>query len=235
MASAVSPVAERQAVPPLENGARLSAHEFLRRYTAMPELKKAELINGVVYMPSPVRLTQHAEPDNSIQGWLFTYATFTPGTRAGANATTRLGPDDVSQPDALLRILPECGGQARVDAAGYLRGAPELVVEVAASSASIDARDKLQSYRRSGVSEYLLWRVEDAKVDWWALEDDEYRPLASDAEGLLRSRVFPGLWLDVGALLSCDGARLLQALQAGLADSAHSEFVQGLQTRRAPG
>ena len=234
MATAVSPVLERRAVPPLENGARLSAHEFLRRYAAMPDVKKAELINGVVYMPSPVRFTQHAEPDNLIQTWLGIYAMHTPGTRAGANATIRLGSDDVPQPDALLRILPECGGQSTVDAAGYLRGAPELVVEIAASTASIDARDKLNAYRRSGVLEYLLWRTEDAALDWWALEQDEYRLLPEDSGGLLRSRVFPGLWLDRSALLKADGPRLLRTLQAGLNDTGHGEFVEALHAKQSP-
>src|ERR1051326_8597374 len=117
----------------LENGAHLSAAEFLRRYEAMPEIKKAELINGIVYMGSPVRHDQHGKPDSLLQGWLCTYAIATPGVESGTNSTTRLGPDDVPQPDGLLRILPEAGGQARVDTKGYLQGAPELVAEVAAS------------------------------------------------------------------------------------------------------
>lgn len=134
-------------IPPLENGDRLTAREFLRRYLAMPHVRKAELIHGIVYMGSPVRLDRHGEPDNLIQTWLGSYSIATPGVRAAANSTTRLGPDDVPQPDALLRILPECGGQSRLDAAGYLLGAPELVVEIAASSVSLDDGDKLVAYR----------------------------------------------------------------------------------------
>ncbi|MBI2948282.1 MAG: Uma2 family endonuclease [Verrucomicrobia bacterium] len=231
MAVTLAAPSKRSAVPPLENGDRLSAHEFLRRYEAMPEVKKAELINGVVYMPSPVRLAEHAEPDNAIQWWLKHYSIHTPGTRAGSNATTRLGPDDVPQPDALLRIVPESGGQARVDAKGYLQGPPELVVEIAASSVSIDAGEKLRSYRRAGVLEYILWRTVDSAVDWWALEEDEYRPMTPDAAGLLRSRVFPGLWLDVRALLANDGARLQATLEAGLRDAAHEQFVRQLRSK----
>jgi Uma2 family endonuclease len=200
----------------------------------MPDLKKAELINGVVHMPSPVRLTEHAEPDNLVQTWLGTYAIRTPGTKAGSNATTRLGPDDVPQPDALLRILAECGGRARVDAKGYLQGPPELVIEVAASSASIDARDKLQAYRRAGVPEYVLWRTEEETVHWWALEDDEYRLLPVDANGIAQSRVFPGLWLNVPALLSGDGAGVLATLERGLSDPAHEIFVRLLSSRSDP-
>src|SRR5437867_7819563 len=106
----------------LENGDHLSAAEFLRRYEAMPEEKKAELINGIVYMGSPVRIDQHGEPDNLIQGWLCNYSVATPGVKSATNPTTRLGPDDVPQPDGLLRIAAEYGGQAQVDAAGYLDG-----------------------------------------------------------------------------------------------------------------
>lgn len=220
-----------QILPPLESGDRLSAHEFLRRYEAMPELKRVQLIDGVVFMPSPIRLQQHAHPHSVLQTWLGVYAANTPGVQAGANATVRLGPDDVPEPDALLRILPECGGRAVVDAKGYLHGSPELVIEVAASSASIDARDKFQSYRRATVPEYLLWRTEEQKVDWWRLENDEYVALSKGQEGILRSVVFPGLWLNVPALLAGDGSRVLATLQAGLNDSTHSAFADLLKAK----
>ena len=219
----------RAAVPPLENGDHLSAHEFMRRYGAMPEVKKAELISGVVYMASPVRTAQHAEPDNLIQGWLFTYAVATPGVRAATNATLRLGPDDAAQPDGLLRRLPECGGRTRLDDDGYLRGGPELVVEVAASSASLDTHQKRATYRRAGVREYLVWRTEDGAVDWWVLEEDEYRPLPAAADGVIRSRAFPGLALDPAALLTGDGPRLLAALREALAGPAHAAFLAELR------
>src|SRR5438874_1650273 len=136
------------AVEPLENGDRLTAKEFLRRYQAMRQVKKAELIEGIVYMGSPVRLAQHGEPDNLIQTWLGYYAARTPGTRCATNATDRLDVDNVAQPDALLRIISECGGRSHIDAAGYLSGPAELVAEVAASSASLDWNDKLRVYRR---------------------------------------------------------------------------------------
>src|SRR5207249_5312685 len=118
------------------------------------------------------------------------------GGKHATHATTRLGPYDVPPPDGLLRITAEYGGQARVDAKGYLDGAPELVVEVAASSVSLDVREKLASYRRAGVREYIVWRTEDETVDWWAVEEDEFRPLPAEADGTMCSRGFPGLWLD---------------------------------------
>jgi Uma2 family endonuclease len=211
--------------PPLENGAHLSAREFLRRFEAMPELKKAELINGIVYMGSPVRYDQHGEPDALVQTWLGNYAVATPGVRHATNSTARLGPDDVPQPDALLRIVPERGGQSQVDAKGYLQGAPELVVEIAASSVSIDLREKFASYRRARVLEYLVWRTQDHELDWWMLEDDEYRPIDPDANGIIRSRIFPGLWLDFEALLAGNGAKVMAALRHGLASPEHLAFV----------
>lgn len=223
---------ERTAVPavePLENGDRLSAREFLRRFEAMPHVKKAELIEGIVYMGSPVRVTQHAEPDGLIQTWLGHYAARTPGTRFATNATDRLDVDNVPQPDALLRLLPECGGRSHVDAEGYLTGPAELVAEVAASSASLDWHDKLRVYRRAGVQEYLVWRTVEKQFDWLLLEDEEYRANSPDAQGLIHSRVFPGLSLDVAALLAMNTARVLDVLEASLRKPAHAAFVARLK------
>jgi Uma2 family endonuclease len=198
----------------------------------MPEVKKAELINGVVYTGSAIRFDQHGEPDGLIQGWLCNYSIATPGVKHATNSTTRLGPDDVPQPDGLLCLTSECGGQVRVDAKGYLEGAPELVVEVAASTVSIDGRDKLVAYRRAGVREYILWRTEDECVDWWVLAEDEYQPLPMEADGILRSRVFPGLWLDKGALLGRDGPKVMFKLQQGLQSPDHLAFITELEKRR---
>jgi len=202
----------RGQVPPLENGDHLGGGEFLRRYEAMPELKKAELIQGIVLMASPVRLDLHGKPDALIQGWLCTYAAFHPEAIHATNVTVRLGPDDVAQPDAVLFLDAAHGGKATPDERGYLAGAPELVVEIAASSVSRDATEKLVSYRRAGVAEYLLWRVLDGEIDWFALEDDEYRPIPV-VDGLLRSGVFPGLGLPVAAALTGDLAGVLGAVR----------------------
>ena len=198
----------RRPVPSLENGDHLSAREFLRRYEAMPEVKKAELVQGIVHMASPVRLDLHGKPDALIQGWLCVYAASHPEATHATNVTVRLDSDDVAQPDAVLFLDAAHGGKAAVDESGYLSGAPELDVEIAASSVSRDAREKLVSYRRAGVAEYLLWRVLDEEIDWFLLEEDEYRPIQPE-EGLLRSRVFPGLALPVAAALSGDLATVL--------------------------
>lgn len=218
----------RTTAPPLENGDQLAATEFMRRYHAMPQVKKAELIQGEVHMASPVSIDQHAEPDALAQLWLGFYAASTPGVKHAINGTVKLSADDVPQPDGLLRLVPEVGGSARVDADGYLRGAPEFVVEVAASSASIDARKKLDMYRRAGVREYVVWRTLDEAVDWWVLEEDEYRPLPAGADGVLRSRVLPGLWLDPQALIAGESARVLVVAQQGVASEEHRAFVAKL-------
>jgi len=202
------PAPARDCLPPLENGDHLSAHEFLRRFEAMPEVKKAELIQNTVHMASPVRTDFHGEPDGLIQGWLCLYASRHPAVRHATNATLRLGPDDVPQPDAVLFRDPASGGRASIDAKGYLCGAPELVVEIASSSVSRDAREKLVSYRRAGVQEYLLWKVLDGQIEWLQLEEDEYRPLPAEG-GRIESRVFPGLVLAVEAALAGDRAAVL--------------------------
>lgn len=217
-------------VPPLENGDRLTAGEFLRRFEAMPGVKKAELIQGIVHMPSPVRIDYHGEPDSLVQTWLGTYAASTPGVTSATNSTIRLGPDDVPQPDGLLRIRPENGGRSRVGEEGFLEGGPELVFEVAATSSAVDVNDKKTSYRRAGIIEYLVWRTLDEQIDHWRLADDEYIPVEPGEDGVLRSTIFPGLWLDVEAVLDMDGARLLEVLNRGLADESHASFVEKLKS-----
>jgi Uma2 family endonuclease len=196
---------------PLENGELLRSREFLRRYERMPRVKKAELIEGIVYMGSPVSV-RHAEPDALIQAWLVSYASRHPEVRALTNATVILDAENTVQPDALLRRLPEHGGATRVTDDGYLAGPPELIVEIAASSASIDLRDKRRAYCRNGVREYLVWRVAEQTLDWFCLEEEEYRPQLPDTQGLLHSRTFPGLRLPVAALLTANAAQVLAAL-----------------------
>lgn len=220
-------------IPPLENGDRLTRPEFERRYAAMPHVKKAELIEGVVYMPSPVS-NEHAEPHFNVIGWLAFYRAATPGISGGDNGTVRLDLDNEPQPDAFLRILAEHGGQSRVDEDGYVSEAPELVAEVARSSVSIDLHAKLNAYRRNGVREYLVWRVEDGTIDWFILREGRYEPLAAAADGLYRSEVLPGLWLDAAALLRGDLLAVFQVVQRGLDSPEHAAFVRRLQEAATP-
>ncbi len=214
-----------ETIPLLRDGERLSREEFERRYEAMPELNRAELIEGVVHMPSPVRLDHHGSPIVDLVTWLGTYKAATPGVRGAGNCTVRLDLDNEPQPDALLIIDPARGGQARVTPDDYLEGAPELVGEVSASSATIDLTTKLRVYRRNGVREYLVWRVDDQAVDWFILRQGQYDRLPLTPDGLLKSEVFPGLWLDPAALVRFDLARVLQVVQQGIASAEHGAFV----------
>ncbi len=213
---------------PLENGDRLTRAEFERRYQAMPELKKAELIEGVVYMPSPVRVHRHGRPHNHMNVWLGTYEARTPGLVAADNSTVRLDLDNEPQPDVLLFVDPARGGQAALSDDDYLEGAPELVVEIASSSASYDLGVKKNVFRRNGVREYVVWRVLDHEIDWFVLRQGVYEPLARDAAGVYRSEVFPGLWLDSRAMLAGDLATVLEVLQQGLETPEHAALVERL-------
>jgi Uma2 family endonuclease len=219
----------REEVPPLENGDVLTRAEFERRYEAMPHLKKAELIEGVVYVPSPVRHRYHGHQHTHLISWFGYYEAHTPGVEASDNVTVRLDLDNEPQPDALLFIDPTCGGQARIDADGYIEDAPELVAEVASSSASYDLHAKLRVYRRNGVREYIVWRVLEREIDWFVLRAGQYERLSLGAEGLYCSEVFPGLWLDPAALLRGDLATVLAVVQRGLASPEHAAFAVRLR------
>jgi len=217
--------------PPLENGDRLTRTEFERRYEAMPQVKKAELIEGVVFMPSPVRLRRHGRPHSQIITWLGLYAARTPGVESGDNASARLDLDNEPQPDAMLIISPECGGRTTISADDFVEGGPELAAEVSASSVSRDLHLKLPVYRRNGVQEYIVWRVLDQQLDWFRLRGGEYHRLEADAAGIIRSEVFAGLWLDVPSLLKGDMSRVLAVLELGMNGPEHAAFVQQLQRK----
>jgi Uma2 family endonuclease len=215
-------------IPPLENGDRLNRYEFERRYNAMPNLKKAELIEGIVYMPAALRFKSHGQPHGWIMTWLGTYEAMTPGVALGDAPTVRLDIDNEPQPDAVLLILPEAGGQARLSEDDYIEGAPELVVEIAASTVAIDLHAKKQAYRRNGVKEYIVWQVLDQKISWFYLDKGEYLDLPTDTDGIMRSRVFPGLWLAVAPVLAGNMQRVLAVLQEGMQSPEHGAFVQKL-------
>lgn len=162
-------------------------------------------------------------------GWLAFYMAATPGVRLADNATLRLDADNEFQPDALLRLPERAGGHSRVSRDDYLEGAPELIVEVASTSASHDLHDKRKIYRRNGVREYLVWLVRDKHLFWFVLEDDEYQPLQPDTDGLLHSRIFPGLALNGQVLLDGDLARVLADQQRCLEGEEHQRFVEALR------
>ncbi len=220
--------------PPLENGDHLELAEFRARYTHRPDVKKAELIHGVVHVPSPVNLEFHGEPDIILAYLLMHYTLATPGVQAGSNTTARFGlKNDEPQPDLLLRIRPEFGGQSGSDQ-GWLTGAPELIVEIAASSASYDLHDKKDVYEANGVQEYLVWRIFDQAFDAFELRVRTFEPKAFTPEGCFQSKTFPGLWIDCRALASRDIAQALHTLNQGIASHEHQDFVRSLKSRYLP-
>lgn len=213
-------------IPPLENGDRLTRLEFETRYERMPYLKKAELIEGVVYMGSPLRINRHGNPHAHVITWLGIYESATKGVQIGDNCTVRLDEDNEPQPDALLRIKKN--GQSIVSKDDYVEGSPELIVEIAASTVSIDLHDKLRAYRRNQVQEYLVWRVYDSEFDWFRLTKGRYIPLKTNEQGIIKSEVYSGLWLDVNALLNGNLAQVLEVVRQGIASKEHQIFVEQL-------
>ncbi|MCS6839321.1 MAG: Uma2 family endonuclease [Roseiflexus sp.] len=224
-----TPTEATHSVPPLMSGDRLSRAEFERRYHAAPDTLRAELVEGVVYVTSPIRYRQHGHPHAMIIAWLGAYAAATPGVELADSATVRLDLENEVQPDALLRLE---GGKSRVGEDDYLEGAPELVVEIAASSAAYDLHDKKRAYMRNGVREYLVVQMYERRIDWFVLRDAGYVALPV-TDGILRSEVFPGLWLAVEAFWANDLARMLAVVQQGLATADHAAFVARL-TGQAP-
>lgn len=216
-------------IPPLTNGDKLTRYEFERRYNTVSKPKKAELIEGIVYiMPAALRFRSHGQPHGRILTWLGNYEAMTPGVALGVEPTVRLDLDNEPQPDAVLIIIPEAGGQTRISEDDYIEGPPELVVEIAASSVAIDLHGKKQAYRRNGVREYIVWQVLDEKLSWFSLQEGEYLELLPNEKGILQSRVFPGLWLAVNELLTGNMQVVLNVLQTGLQSVEHADFIDKL-------
>lgn len=221
--------AQNWTTPLLENGDKLTRYEFERRYNATHQVKKAELIEGIVYiMPAALRFRSHGQPHAWILTWLGNYEAATPGVYLGVEPTVRLDLDNEPQPDVVLMIDQAAGGQSKLSQDDYIEGAPELIVEIAASSVAIDLHGKKQAYRRNGVKEYIVWQVLDQKLSWFYLEQGEYLELPTDHQGIIRSQVFPGLWLAVRELLTGNMQSVLAVLQTGLQSPEHSAFVQKL-------
>jgi hypothetical protein len=218
---------------PLRAGDRLSREEFERRWEAMPHLKKAELIEGVVYLPEIGQWSFGCARADLI-GWLGSYDAHTPGTQGASHPTVRLDPLNEPQPDSVLVLESACGGQTCVSADDLLEGAPELVAEVVPYPGGVDLETKLSIYRRHGVRECLVWHLPNRSVDWFVLRRGGYDRLALSAAGFFQSEVFPGLWLDPAALLGQDMADVLHVLQQGLASPEHTGFVAKLQQARKP-
>jgi Uma2 family endonuclease len=225
---APQPAAGPPELPPLEPGDHLDQKTFHARYKAMPAHVRAELVEGVVYMPSPLKLA-HGVVHVEVTTWLNLYKAATPGTQVADNATTILGDFGEPQPDASLLILAEYGGQTREDEEGYLTGAPELISEVALSSESYDLHSKWRDYERAGVREYVVVLLRQQRVLWFVRREQGFVPLEPGADGIFRSELFGGLWLDPAALLRGDTAGVQAVLQQGLASAEHAQFLERLR------
>jgi hypothetical protein len=211
--------------PPLENGDRLSLREYMRRYEAMPENVRAELIGGIVYMAAAaIRYAQHGRPVGWLMNVVSTYGMRT-GLDCGADSTVELDEENAPEPDMLMFLPPALGGRAKITEKGYLEGPPDFIAEVSASTVSIDLHAKLHAYEKNGVREYVVWRVQDAAIDWFVLQDGKFLPLAADDTGVYRSLTFPGLWLDVPALLARNAQKLRATLDAGVATAGYTSFA----------
>jgi Uma2 family endonuclease len=217
--------------PPLESGDHLSQAEFERRYQASRHIKKAELIEGVVYVASPLSFQYHAQPHSQLHGWIWTYQLSIPALMLGIDPTLRLDLNNEPQPDLVLILNEKAGGQTRLSQEGYLEGTPELVIEIAASSASIDLTSKKEAYCRNRIPEYIVWQIFENELIWFQWIEGTYQPLPKAADGVIRSRIFPGLWLDQQALLQGDMPQVLAVLQQGIQSPEHQEFVKTLATR----
>jgi len=225
----------RTVQPPrtLVEGQRLDQPTFHSLYVAMPPGTRAELIGGVVYRPSPVGRA-HGRAQVPVIVWLDYYAENTPGVEVLDNATTILGSKSEPQPDVMLRVAPGYGGRTR-DQKGFVRGAPELVVEVAKATRYVDLGPKLADYEQAGVVEYIVRALGPDEILWFEQQGGALARRPIHADGIYRSKVFPGLWLDPKALIKGDRRRLRAVLDLGRATPEHAVFVEELAAaRQAP-
>lgn len=220
-----SPVPAEEPLDEFHNGDRMTQPEFHRIYSRMPANVEAELIGGIVYMASPLKV-RHGNRHLLLGTAFSIYEGNTAGVEASDNATVILGPDGEPQPDLFMRILPECGGQSGTTTDDYVDGAPELVAEVSHTTLSIDLHAKKRDYARYGVVEYWVLAVREGQLRRFDLTRDTEVP--ADADSVLRSFTFPGFWIDLNALFEKDVNRVLSTLQQGLATPEHVAFVERL-------
>ena len=213
-------------LPSLHSGDRLNQPTFHRLYEATPEGFKAELIEGTVYVASPVS-PGHSRSHVKIMAWLANYWEATPGTDLLVDATFVLDDANEPQPDAALLLEPALGGRAREEG-NKIVGPPDLAVEVSYSSWAVDLSDKLRAYEAAGVREYLVIDVHAKAIHWFISNGGRFEPIVAGEGGLLRSSTFPGLWIDPSIFFDAKIGRVLAALKLGLASPEHAAFVAKL-------
>ncbi len=228
MATVESPTAKK--IPPLENGDMLDQKTFHARYLAMPVDCRAELIGGIVYLASPQK-KPHSKIQQLVGRWLDEFCEATPGTEALARNTQILGPESEPQPDFCLYISPQCGGQVFEDEEEYVHGPPELIVEISASTESIDLHGKKADYEKTGVQEYVVLALRMNKIFWFSRQRGKYKEWPIPSNKIYHSKVFPGLWLNSEAILTNNRQEVLTTLRQDLESSEHAAFVAKLKKK----
>ena len=185
-------------------------------------------MDGIVYVMSSRVTVPHAVSHFDLIGLMGAYCVPTPGIAGCVGGTVRLSAECEPQPDVSLRILESHGGQSRIDEDYFIAGAPEMIAEISYESLNYDTDIKRPIYEREGVREFILWRVEDQIVDWYVLRDGTYELLVPDENGIVRSEIFPGLWMHAEAMARRDMGAVARVLQQGLASAEHAEFVRKL-------
>ena len=235
MTVASKPIISARGLPELYSGDRMTREEFHRIYQQTPENFKAELIGGIVYVASPLKIP-HGTSHPYLATAFFLCAGKTPGVEVGDNTTILLGEEGEPQPDLYLRILPDYGGQSKttIDEENgedeFVDGAPELIAEIAHSSVAIDLHAKREDYRRYGVREYFVLSLKEQQLRWFDLPNDQELRIRDD--GILRAKTFPGLWIHGPALLAKNVEQFMGTLHQGLATPEHESFVRELSARK---
>ena len=201
---------------PLQPGDRLDHQTFMARYAAMGDSVWAERIAGRVRLMSPLRAVQHGNPHALLALWLGFYAAQFDGLTVSDNATVILDADNDVQPDLCLYRQE---GRVRTNELGYLVGPPELIIEVAGSSADYDLHQKKDLYLQTGVVEYLVYKTPRQTIHWWSRQSNQWITVRPDADRVWDSRLFSGLALDEVGLQTDSGKRILRTLQKGIASS----------------
>jgi len=219
-------------VAPFEDGDVMDQPTFHKLYEAAPQHFRAELIGGVVHLPSPVGM-RHGKPHSILGAWLAFYSAESIGTESFIDITAIIGGDSEPQPDVSLIISPEAGGQTKVSEDDYLTGSPELAVEISHTTTLVDLHAKKQMYEKYGVREYIVVETKRRAIHWFIRRDSKFVAIKPGADGLFKSRVFPGLWLEPGAVFEQSAKKLLSVLEAGLATPEHAKFTAKLSAKLA--
>jgi hypothetical protein len=218
-------------VPPFENGDRLDQKTFHDLYERTPFRFRAELVDGIVYLkiPKPVRLRRR--PRLSLSVWLGAYEAETEGVQIAMHATNILIDRNETHPYQTVIVDPALGGRTSINADDFVEGGAELLVEIAERSCSLPYHKKFEQYQKANVREYIIVNLESRNFNWFTNTANGFQPIKPNADGIMKSRVLPGLWLDREATLNDNNKRVRAVLDSGLASPEHAKFVTKLQRK----